>query len=288
MVDLRVSCPISFFIGLQAIYLWHSLTTVGLFISIHEDYHPNYLLAGQMDEHSQMSPQSANGPSTYDEALKYFELSVDKQFQFNIAGNHAYGPSPNAQGVPVPVPHIYHLPPQGYSTQPIYHNHSQHPHMIQTANYSVAPHEPYPTSSPGHYPHQHAQWPPPNSTFHPASHSQAHAHLQSTEGVQSRWVALQAEAVTWPPDTIEPLDSTGESPLMSLVGRSERKYYCQVPVGGRLCDRENTKKDRILAHIRNEHLHFRPLACGGQCGFSGWLVNPIQNSTRTPAHLLAF
>ena len=126
VVDLSVSCPISFFLGLQAIYLWHSLTTVGLFISIHEGNNLNYMPAGrQMDEQSPMSPQSANGPSTYDEALKYFELSLDNQF--NIAGNPAYGPSLDAQGVPVHAPHLYHLSLQGGSTQPIYHNHSQHP-----------------------------------------------------------------------------------------------------------------------------------------------------------------
>ena len=101
-------------------------------------------------------------------------------------------------------------------------------------------------------------------------------------------MALQALAVTWPSDTIEPLDSTGESPLMAFVDRSERKYHCRVPVEGRLCNKENLKKDRILSHIRNEHLQFRPLACGGHCGFGGWLVDRIQYYTQIPTDLLDF
>jgi len=160
--------------------------------------------------------------------------------------------------------------------------------MTQTANYPAASHGTYTPSSPSHYSHQRAYCPNPNPTFNTASHSQAQAQHQHTEGIQSRWLALRALAVTWPPGTIEPFDSTGESPLMAFVGRSERRYCCQVPVGGRLCDKENLKKDRILAHIRNEHLHFRPLACGGQCGFAGWLVNLIQYHTQTLTHLLVF
>jgi hypothetical protein len=148
------------------------------------------------------------------------------------------------------------------------------PHMMQTANYPAAPQGPYIPSLPHHHSHQRAYRPHPSPTPHPASHPQAQAQLQSIEGVQSRWTALQALAVTWPPGTIEPHDSTGESPLMTFVDRSERKYHCRVPVGDGLCDRENTKKDRILAHIRNEHLRFRPLACGGQCGFTGWFAFP--------------
>jgi hypothetical protein len=147
--------------------------------------------------------------------------------------------------------------------------------MMQTVNHPAAPNGGYTPSSSSHYSPQHAYLPNPNPTFHPASHSQAQAQLQATEEIQSRWLALQALAATWHSGAIEPLDSTGESPLMAFVSRSERKYYCRVPVGSRLCGKENPKKDRILAHIRNEHLHFRPLACGGQCGFGGWLVNPI-------------
>jgi hypothetical protein len=77
-----------------------------------------------MDECSQTSPQSVNGPNTFDEALNYFEFSVDERG--NIIGHPAYGSLHNAQGVPANIPHLAHLSPQGYSTQPIYHSHSQH------------------------------------------------------------------------------------------------------------------------------------------------------------------
>ena len=151
---------------------------------------------------------------------------------------------------------------------------------MPTVNYLSAPHVPCTPSSPHDYSHPHVYWPHPNPTFSSAPHSQAQAQFQSTEGVESRWMALQALAVTWPPGTIEPFDSTGESPLMAFVDRVERKYHCRVPVEGGLCNKENTKKDRILSHIRKEHLHFRPLACGGHCGFDGWLVNFLQYYTQ--------
>jgi hypothetical protein len=70
---------------------------------------------------------------------------------------------------------------------------------------------------------------------------------------------------------------------MAFVGRSERpdrKYHCRVPVEDGLCDKDNSKKDRMLAHIRKEHLHFRPLLCGGECGLIGWLVVLFQCGTQ--------
>jgi len=78
----------------------------------------------QMDERSQTSPQSANGPNACNEALNYLELSADELY--NILGDPVYGSLPNAQGVPVNGPHLSHLSPQGCSTQPIYHEYSQY------------------------------------------------------------------------------------------------------------------------------------------------------------------
>jgi len=286
-------------------------------MSIHESCSPDYSPADhQRDGGSQMSTQSANGPNTFDEALVYFEFSVEERRK--IAGEAPHGSSPNIQRAPAKPPHPSHLSPQGCSTQPLYYSHSHRAppaqaiaathhqgtgysrfstailnrvsasHMIQTVDYSTTSHKPYMHSLSRHYSHQRSYRPHPNPTLHPVSQFQDQAQLQSTEGVQSRWIALQAHAVTWPPDTIEPLDSTGESPLMAFVDRSERKYYCRVPVEGGLCDKENVKKDRILAHIRNDHLHFRPLACGGQCGFVSWLENSTQYYTQTPTELLVF
>ncbi len=70
-----------------------------------------------------MSTQSVNGPNTFDEALEYFEFPVEERR--SIAGDPYYGSSPNAQGVPANLPHLFYLSPQGCSTQPICHSHSQ-------------------------------------------------------------------------------------------------------------------------------------------------------------------
>jgi hypothetical protein len=68
---------------------------------------------------------------------------------------------------------------------------------------------------------------------------------------------------------------------MVFVDRAENRYLCQVPVEDGLCGKLNLKKDRLLAHIRKEHLQFRPLACSGQCGLPVWLVAPLQHDTQT-------
>ena len=97
--------------------------TVGQILFIHEYNNPDYLPAGhQRNGLSQMS-QSVNGPNTYDEALEYFEFPVEERRR--ISGDPSYGLSPNVQGLPANLPHLFHLPPQGCSTQTIYHNHSQ-------------------------------------------------------------------------------------------------------------------------------------------------------------------
>lgn len=145
--------------------------------------------------------------------------------------------------------------------------------MLQTVNYPVPSHAPYTPYLPHNYSQHHAHQSHPMPSVHSPSHSRAHAHRQSIGEMQSRWLALKAMTTTWPPGTIEPCDLSGESPLMAFVERSEGKYHCRVPVEDGGCGKGNIKKDRMLAHIRKEHLQFRPLACGGQCGLVGWLVN---------------
>jgi hypothetical protein len=106
-------------------YLWISLTKVGLFILINEVSNPDYFSAGyQGDGRPQMSSQSVNGPNTFDEALKYFEFSVEERHQ--IAGGPFYASSPNAHRIPAVHQHLSHLSPQGGSTQPMHHSYSQY------------------------------------------------------------------------------------------------------------------------------------------------------------------
>lgn len=150
--------------------------------------------------------------------------------------------------------------------------------ILTSLNYLVPPYAPYTPYLPHHHPQHRAHQLHPTPGPHSSSHSQAHPH--SIGEIRSRWIALQTLAMSWPPDTIEPRDLSNESPLMAFVERIEGTYYCRVPVEDGCCDKENIKKDRILAHIRKEHLHFRPLACGGQCGLIGWLV--VSPSVRRP------
>lgn len=153
-------------------------------------------------------------------------------------------------------------------------------HTVHTANHPVLSNASYTSYLPHHYSQHRAHQSHSTPGIQPSSHPQAPPNLQSIGDIRSRWIALQTQSTTWAPDTIEPRDLSGESPLMAFVERSEGRYQCQVPVEDGGCGKENIKKDRMLAHIRKEHLHFRPLACGGRCGLIGWLVAPPCTTAR--------
>jgi len=68
-------------------------------------------------------------------------------------------------------------------------------------------------------------------------------------------------------------------PFISRVEGTTRDYQCMVPIcdsQGRLvhCGHQIQRKDRILRHVRDNHLHYRPFVCGGRCGTSDWYVFP--------------
>lgn len=84
-----------------------------------------------------MSSQLVNGPNTYDEALQYFEFPIEERNI--ISRDPSYGLLPNAQGVPANLPHHFHLSPQGCSTQPMYHGHSQD--SLTTRAIAATPHQ---------------------------------------------------------------------------------------------------------------------------------------------------
>ena len=84
-----------------------------------------------------MATQSVNGPNTFDDALNYFEFPVEERR--GISGDPSYGSWPNAQGVPANLQHLSHLSPQGCSTQPIYHSHSQN--APSTLEITATPHQ---------------------------------------------------------------------------------------------------------------------------------------------------
>lgn len=68
-----------------------------------------------------------------------------------------------------------------------------------------------------------------------------------------------------------------DNDLQSFISKSEasRYYQCMVPIpdsqGGLVhCGHRIQRKDRILRHVKDNHLHYRPFACGGRCGTSDW------------------
>jgi hypothetical protein len=77
----------------------------------------------------------------------------------------------------------------------------------------------------------------------------------------AQWTAL---------DVVEPNDSSGQSVFMEWVERRPDAFYCKVPTPSGRCKIHNSKKDRILAHVRKDHLNFRPFCCRGVCGTPHW------------------
>ena len=69
-----------------------------------------------------------------------------------------------------------------------------------------------------------------------------------------------------------------DNDLQSFISKDEgpsRYYQCMVPIydsqGGLVhCGHQVQRKDRILRHVRDTHLHYRPYACGGRCGTGDW------------------
>ena len=86
------------------------------------------------------------------------------------------------------------------------------------------------------------------------------------------WEQTRAAALQWSVmGAVEPKDQSGQSVLMEWVERRPgNAFYCKVPTPNGRCRTFNTKKDRILSHIRKDHLNFRPYCCRGVCGTPNW------------------
>ena len=69
-----------------------------------------------------------------------------------------------------------------------------------------------------------------------------------------------------------------DSDLQSFISKVEgtsRDFQCMVPMynpEGRLvhCGHQIQRKDRILRHVKDNHLNYRPFVCGGKCGTEYW------------------
>ena len=95
----------------------------------------------------------------------------------------------------------------------------------------------------------------------------------ATEDVTSTtlWSQTCAAAAQWSAlGIVEPNDQSGQSVLMEWVDRQADAFYCKVPTLNGRCRVYNSKKDRILSHVRKDHLNFRPFRCRGLCGTTHW------------------
>lgn len=60
-----------------------------------------------------------------------------------------------------------------------------------------------------------------------------------------------------------------------VLNIKKRTFQCRVPVqnfDGTLiyCEHQVQRKDRILRHVKDTHLNYRPFVCGGQCRNVAW------------------
>jgi hypothetical protein len=66
--------------------------------------------------------------------------------------------------------------------------------------------------------------------------------------------------------------------LQSFILRIEgttRDFQCMVPIHDSkgdvvFCGHQIQRKDRILRHVKDIHLHYRPFVCEGKCGDADW------------------
>lgn len=59
---------------------------------------------------------------------------------------------------------------------------------------------------------------------------------------------------------------------MDFAFRGDNIIYCRVPTQGKYCEYKSSKKERLLHHIRKDHLGFLPFVCGGGCLSQTWYV----------------
>jgi len=74
-------------------------------------------------------------------------------------------------------------------------------------------------------------------------------------------------------------DSTSvDDDLKSFISKVEgtpRDYRCMVPIYDSQnnpvhCGHQIQRKDRILCHVKDKHLHYRAFLCEGRCGRVDW------------------
>jgi hypothetical protein len=125
------------------------------------------------------------------------------------------------------------------------------------------------------YPSHSMAQPPPQTSptaAQPASvPSGSQAPGPSTED-HSAWHQIRSESTRWDPNRPEPVRGDGHSILMNFAARGDRAIYCCVPMSHEFCGYSSEKKERLLHHIRKEHLNFLPFPCGGECGSQTWCV----------------
>ena len=184
--------------------------------------------------------------------------------------------------------------PSNYQTDPYRHGHSlQYPPYIHhdmthdqdplfpgigrggsTGTYMVAYQYPTP-SHPSQTFHSPQSQPQPQcilQTPQPAPLPGGSQHLHPIIEIYSAWERLRFDRMRWDPNALEPRRRDGDSILMDLTMRKEHKYQCRVPTQGGCCDYVNVRKDRLLHHIRKDHLNFFPFVCDGSCPSQNWYV----------------
>ena len=74
-----------------------------------------------------------------------------------------------------------------------------------------------------------------------------------------------------------------DNDLQSFISRVEgtpRDFQCMVPIyrQGELvhCGHKVQRRDRILRHVKDNHLRYRPFVCGGKCGIRDWYSVPVR------------
>ena len=70
------------------------------------------------------------------------------------------------------------------------------------------------------------------------------------------------------------VDNDLQSFVLKVEGTS-RDFRCMVPIydsQGTLvhCGHQVQRRDRILRHVKDNHLNYRPFICGGKCGSRDW------------------
>jgi hypothetical protein len=95
-------------------------------------------------------------------------------------------------------------------------------------------------------------------------------YFQDTSQKKERDLLVQVLTSEWLAANKPEPQYMGKSILIGFLHRDALSSPLSCSFDG--CEKTFNRQDRAVAHIRRQHLKYKPYACGGACGKPKWYV----------------